>query len=110
MRSMTIAFPVRCEMAGQIVQTTSRELGEKGIFVFSAELPARRAAAKLRLYFPTGPLDLTATVRSVAGQPPGFWADFDSQDPQIHARILSELAATFEQVVTPAFGVGKFDP
>jgi hypothetical protein len=110
MRSKTIAFPVRCVMAGQVLQTTSRELGERWIFVYCAELPPLRAAVKLTLRLQAGPLELDATVRSVAGQPPGFWADFDSASPEVHARILGELAASFEQVETPAGGVGKFDP
>jgi hypothetical protein len=110
MRSMAMAFPVRTEIAGQASQTTSRELGERGVFVYCAELPPLRAVAKLTLYLPGGPLEVPGTVRSVEGQPPGFWADFDDQTDATHARILLALASSFEQVETPAGGVAKFDP
>src|SRR5256885_2789042 len=110
MRSMAMAFPVRCEIAGQPRQTTSRELGERGVFIYCAELPQLHAAARLTLYLPAGPLDVLATVRSLEGQPPGFWADFDNPDDTNRARILHALASNFEQVETPAGGVAKFDP
>ncbi|HEX9578033.1 MAG TPA: PilZ domain-containing protein [Myxococcales bacterium] len=110
MRSRTIAFPVRAEIEGKALQTTSRELGAQWIFVYCAQLPPLHAPVKLRLYLTAGPVELKATVRSVAGQPPGFWADFESPSPEVRARIMGELAATFEQIETPASGAGKFDP
>src|SRR5438105_2800542 len=110
MRSMAMAFPVRSEIAGQARQTTSRELGERGVFVYCAELPPLHAVARLKLYLPGGPLEVPATVRSVEGQPPGFWADFDDQTDATHAQIRRALASNFEQVETPAGGVAKFDP
>ena len=61
MRSMAMAFPVRCEIGGQTRQTTSRELGERGVFIYCAELPALHAAARLTLYLPNGPLEVPAT-------------------------------------------------
>src|SRR4051794_5547275 len=110
MRSMAMAFPVRCEIGGQARQTTSRELGERGVFIYCVELPTLLAAVKLTLYLPGGPLEVAATVRSVEGQPPGFWADFGEKDEATRARILRALASNFEQVETPAGGVARFDP
>jgi hypothetical protein len=110
MRSMAMTFPVRSEIAGQALQTTSRELGERGVFVYCVELPTLHAAAKLTLYLPTGPLDVPATVRSVEGKPPGFWADFNDRSDATRGLILKALASNFEQVETPAGGVAKFDP
>jgi hypothetical protein len=107
---MAMAVPVRCEIGGRARQTTSRELGERGVFVYCAMLPELHAAARLTLYLPGGPLEVAATVRTVEGQPPGFWADFGEQTDAVHAQILRALASTFEQVETPAGGVAKFDP
>jgi hypothetical protein len=110
MRSMAMAFPVRSEIAGTAVQTTSRELGEGGVFVYSADLPALRATANLTLYIPGGPLEVATTVRSIEGKPPGFWADFLTKTSETRERVLRALASNFEQVETPAGGVAKFDP
>jgi len=110
MRSMMMAFPVRFEIAGTAMQSSSRELGERGIFVYCANLPAPRTPVKLQLYLPGGTMEAPATVRTISGKPLGFWADFDDPTPDTHKRILKALASSFEQVATPAQGVEKFDP
>src|SRR5437763_12653352 len=90
-----IVFPIRFAAGDTAVQTTTRELSERGVLVCCLEPPAAGTTVSMMLYLPGAreALHLDAVVRehANAGEEPGFWADFvgagDAHRAQIGAVI-----------------------
>jgi uncharacterized protein (TIGR02266 family) len=76
----SIVFPIRFATGDVAVQTTTRELSERGVLVRCLEPPEAGTAISMKLYLPGSrePLQIEGVVRehSRNGEDPGFWADF----------------------------------
>ena len=74
-----LVFPIRFAADDRAVQTTTRELSDRGVLVRCLEPPALGTALDIRLYLPGAKqaVQLAGVVRehSKDGEP-GFWADF----------------------------------
>jgi uncharacterized protein (TIGR02266 family) len=87
MDRVSLVFPIRFAFGDIAVQTTTRELSERGVLVRCLEPPEARTAIAMKLYLPGSrePLQIDGVVRkhSRNGEDPGFWADFvDVKDSQ----------------------------
>src|SRR6266446_3682567 len=80
MERAPIVVPIRFATGEMAVQTTTRELSEKGVLVRCLKPPPLGASLEVKLYLPGSrdPLQAAAVVRehARAEQDPGFWADF----------------------------------
>ena len=88
MDRVPIVFPIRFAAGTQAVQTTTRELGEGGVYIRCLTPPAVGARLRMKLYLPGGPLDaeIQGVVRETSEA--GFWAEFLELGPAERARIL----------------------
>lgn len=87
MERVPIVFPIRFATGTQAVQTTTRELGEDGVYVRCLVPPPVGAALRMKLYLPGSPLDseVNGVVREHSAA--GFWADFVGLGPSERSRI-----------------------
>ncbi len=96
MERAAIVFPVRFATGELAVQTTTRELSDRGVLVSCLAPPAPGTALEMKLYLPGEgeALHVGAVVRelSPAGQDPGFWAEFVGADEGQLARIGEAIA------------------
>jgi uncharacterized protein (TIGR02266 family) len=72
-------FPIRFAAGDIAVQTTTRELSERGVLVRCLEPPAEGTALEMKLYLPGArqAVQLAGVVREHSNDgEPGFWADF----------------------------------
>ncbi len=80
MKRTPIVFPIRFATGNVAVQTTTRELSDRGVLVRCLTAPAAGTALEMKLYLPGArdPLHLAGVVREHAqkDQEPGFWAEF----------------------------------
>jgi len=91
MKRTPIVFPIRFATGNVAVQTTTRELNDRGVLVRCLTAPPAGTALEMKLYLPGArdPLHLAGVVREHArqDQEPGFWAEFvgagDSELAQI---------------------------
>ncbi|HYY53203.1 MAG TPA: PilZ domain-containing protein [Myxococcales bacterium] len=91
-----IVFPIRFAAGDTAVQTTTRELSERGVLVRCLEPPAAGTTLSMKLYLPGGreALQVDGVVRehANAGEEPGFWAEFVGAEDAHRAKI-GELIA-----------------
>jgi uncharacterized protein (TIGR02266 family) len=91
-----IVFPIRFAAGDTAVQTTTRELSERGVLVRCLEPPAAGTTVSMKLYLPGAheALHLAGVVRehANAGEEPGFWADFVGADDAHRAQIGDLIA------------------
>src|SRR5712664_31605 len=91
MERAPIVIPIRFATGEMAVQTTTRELSEKGVLVRCLKPPPLGASLEVKLYLPGSrdPLQAAAVVRehARAEQDPGFWADFAQLSEAQRARI-----------------------
>ena len=96
MERASIVIPIRFAAGEMAVQTTTRELSEKGVLVRCLKPPAVGAALDVKLYLPGSrdPLQVAAVVREHSGadQEPGFWADFAPLSDAQRGRIGEVIA------------------
>ena len=87
----SIVFPIRFATGDVAVQTTTRELSERGVLVRCLEPPEAGTAISMKLYLPGSrePLQIDGVVRehSRNGEDPGFWADFVGAKDYQRARL-----------------------
>ena len=80
MKRASIVFPIRFATGNVAVQTTTRELSERGVLVRCLTAPPAGTSLEMKLYLPGArdPLHLAGVVREHAqkDQEPGFWAEF----------------------------------
>ena len=80
MKRTPIVFPIRFATGNVAVQTTTRELSDRGVLVRCLTAPPAGTALEMKLYLPGArdPLHLAGVVREHAqkDQEPGFWAEF----------------------------------
>ncbi len=79
MERTPLVFPIRFAAGNIAVQTTTRELSDRGVMVRCIEPPAEGTALEIRLYLPGArqAVQLAGVVREHStGAEPGFWADF----------------------------------
>ena len=92
-----MAFPVRFEAEGETVQTTTRELDERGVFVRCVEPPSLGALVALTLYLPGAPggdaLKGIVNESVELGPGSGFRADFVALPEEARLRIVGVLGA-----------------
>lgn len=96
MDRVPIVFPIRFATRNAAVQTTTRELGQAGVFVRCLEPPPAGTPIEMRLYLPgarTG-LETVGVIREVsaAGTEVGFWAEFTGLSEAGAAQIAEVLA------------------
>jgi uncharacterized protein (TIGR02266 family) len=96
MDRVPIVFPIRFATGDIAVQTTTRELSERGVLVRCLEPPAAHTLISMKLYLPGArePIQVEAVVRdpSTNGEEPGFWAEFVGPGDYQRARIGEVLA------------------
>jgi uncharacterized protein (TIGR02266 family) len=96
MERAPIVIPIRFATGEVAVQTTTRELSEKGVRVRCLTPPAVGTALEIKLYLPGSrdSVQLAAVVREQSGadQDPGFWADFVQPGEAQRARIAEVMA------------------
>jgi uncharacterized protein (TIGR02266 family) len=89
-RSVAVV-PVRFVAAGRVIQSTSRELNERGVFVRCVNPPRTNVIVGLKIYLPGSPeaIGATAVVRACvpSGVESGFRAEFADLDDAAAARI-----------------------
>jgi uncharacterized protein (TIGR02266 family) len=87
--------PVRFVAAGRVIQSTSRELDDNGVFVRCVSPPAENVIVGLKIYLPgtAEAIGATAVVRASVPSGPhsGFRAEFADLDERAAARIASFL-------------------
>lgn len=74
-----MVFPIRFAAGETAVQTTTRQLTERGVLVRCLEPPPAGTALQMKLYLPGAreAVQVAAVVREHSnGGEPGFWADF----------------------------------
>jgi uncharacterized protein (TIGR02266 family) len=80
MKRASIVFPIRFATGNVAVQTTTRELSERGVLVRCLTAPPAGTSLEMKLYLPGArdPLHLAGVIREHAkqDQEPGFWAEF----------------------------------
>jgi uncharacterized protein (TIGR02266 family) len=79
MERTPLVFPIRFAAGDIAVQTTTRELSERGVLVRCIDPPAEGTALDIRLYLPGArhAVQLAGVVRDhTTADEPGFWADF----------------------------------
>jgi uncharacterized protein (TIGR02266 family) len=80
MKRASIVFPIRFATGNVAVQTTTRELSERGVLVRCLTAPPAGTSLEMKLYLPGArdALHLAGVVREHAqqDQEPGFWAEF----------------------------------
>jgi uncharacterized protein (TIGR02266 family) len=90
-----IVLPIRFAAGDTAVQTTTRELSERGVLVRCLEPPAAGTAVSMKLYLPGSreALHVDGVVREHAdsGEEPGFWAEFVGGDE--HRAQIGEVIA-----------------
>jgi type IV pilus assembly protein PilZ len=91
-----IVFPIRFAAGDTAVQTTTRELSERGVLVRCLEPPASGTTLSMKLYLPGArdALDVEGVVRehANAGEEPGFWAEFVGAGDGHRAQIVEVIA------------------
>jgi uncharacterized protein (TIGR02266 family) len=91
-----IVFPIRFATGDVAVQTTTRELSERGVMVRCLEPPPAGTALSMKLYLPGAreALQVEGVVRehSSGGDDPGFWAEFVGAGEYQRARVGELLA------------------
>src|SRR3982074_3639274 len=78
MKRTSIVFPIRFATGNVAVQTTTRELSDRGVLVRCLTAPPAGTALEMKLYLPGArdPLHLAGVGREHGGQgqEPGLWA------------------------------------
>jgi uncharacterized protein (TIGR02266 family) len=91
-----IVFPIRFAAGDTAVQTTTRELSERGVLVRCLQPPAAGTTLSMKLYLPGAreALHVDGVVRehSNAGEEPGFWAEFVGAGDSHRAQIVELIA------------------
>jgi uncharacterized protein (TIGR02266 family) len=101
--SVPLVFPIRFATRNAAVQTTTRELSPKGVFVRCLEPPEAGTAISMKLYLPgrRDGLEVQGVVReAMSGADAGFWADFQRLGPAEENEI-SELLSRRERAAAP---------
>jgi uncharacterized protein (TIGR02266 family) len=95
MKRASIVFPIRFATGNVAVQTTTRELSERGVLVRCLTAPPAGTSLEMKLYLPGArdPLHLAGVIREHAkqDQEPGFWAEFVGAGEAELARIAELL-------------------
>src|SRR5437660_11304593 len=88
-----IVFPVRVAVGAHVVQTTTREVSEEGVFVCSLRPPTPGTRIDLKLYVPGGPSaeEAVAVVREWRSAEGGYWAEFVDLPQPARDRITGLL-------------------
>lgn len=97
-----MVFPVRFIAAGQTVQTTSRDLDEKSVFVRCVEPPQKGERVAMRLYLPGIAEGDTLQGEVVESSAEGFRAKFGDLSPQAKEHVRAALAGGAAAVEAPA--------
>ena len=103
-----MAFPVRFVTHGQSVQTTSRDLEERSVFVRCVEPPDEGERVVLRLYLPGlvvgDTIQAVVRERVVEGRDAGFRASFSDMTPETveHVRLALAAGAAVESTLPEA--------
>jgi len=96
MKRAPIVFPIRFATGNLAVQTTTRELSDRGVLVRCLTAPPAGTALEMKLYLPSArdPLHVAGVVRDHAqqDQEPGFWAEFVGIGEPQRAQIVELLA------------------
>ena len=96
MKRAPIVFPIRFATGNLAVQTTTRELSDRGVLVRCLTAPPAGTALEMELYLPSArdPLHVAGVVRDHAqqDQEPGFWAEFVGIGEPQRAQIVELLA------------------
>jgi uncharacterized protein (TIGR02266 family) len=91
-----IVFPIRFASHNAAVQTTTRELSDKGVLVRCLESPPVGTTLDMKLYLPGSRdgVQVAGVVRSMAppGSDPGFWAEFSALRESARAQIVEAIA------------------
>jgi type IV pilus assembly protein PilZ len=99
MPSVPLVFPIRFATQNAAVQTTTRELSARGVFVRCLEPPAQGTSISMKLYLPgrRDGLEVQGVVREVmSGGDAGFWAEFQRLGPA-EEREIGEMLARRER-------------
>jgi hypothetical protein len=106
-----MAFPVRFVSEGQVVQTTSRELDEDGVFVRCVEPPNPGERVVLRLYLPGISAGDSIEAEVEDAENDGFRARFvdlsDEARRHVRAALLAGPAAATEAPEEPLPHTGE---
>src|SRR3954447_10010092 len=95
MSRVPVVFPIRFATRNAAVQTTTRELSTKGVFVRCLEPPLKGMLIAMKLYLPgrRDGLEAQGIVReALNGAEAGFWADFHQLGPAAEGEIAEMLA------------------
>ncbi|MGZ6126122.1 MAG: TIGR02266 family protein [Myxococcales bacterium] len=90
-----LVFPVRFAAGDTAVQTTTRELSDRGVMVSCLEPPPEGTTLDIRLYLPGArqAVQFAGVVRQHSnGGEPGFWADFIEPGEEQVAQIGEVIA------------------
>src|SRR5262245_39409319 len=88
-----MAFPVRFVSEGQVVQTTSRELDEDGVFVRCVEPPNPGERVVLRLYLPGISAGDSIEAEVEDAENDGFRARFVDLSDEARGHVRAALLA-----------------
>ena len=102
MPSVPLVFPIRFATKNAAVQTTTRELSARGVFVRCLEPPAQGTSISMKLYLPgrRDGLEVSGVVREVmSGGDAGFWAEFERLGPA-EEREIGEMLARRERAAS----------
>ncbi|HEY2029646.1 MAG TPA: TIGR02266 family protein [Myxococcales bacterium] len=102
MPSVPLVFPIRFATKNAAVQTTTRELSARGVFVRCLEPPAQGTAISMKLYLPgrRDGLEVQGVVReAMSGGDAGFWAEFERLGPA-EEREIGEMLARRERAAS----------
>ncbi|MBS2021845.1 MAG: PilZ domain-containing protein [Deltaproteobacteria bacterium] len=90
-----VTIPARYTALGEAVHTSTKQLGEDGVFVRCVEPPMLGSMVMLRLWLAGGdePVDAGAEIAEVAIDPDnsGFWATFHEPTDELIERVRETL-------------------
>jgi uncharacterized protein (TIGR02266 family) len=96
MERAPIVFPIRFATGEVAVQTTTRDLSDRGVLVRCLEPPPAGTKLAIKLYLPgiADALQVSGVVRehARAGNEPGFWAEFVDPGEMQRAQIGEVIA------------------
>ena len=95
MERIPLVLPVRFAAGDTAVQTTTRELSDRGVLVRCLEPPPAGTVLEMRFYLPGAKqaVRVTGVVREHStGDEPGFWADFVDLGDGERTQILDVVA------------------
>src|SRR5438105_14778262 len=109
-----IVFPVRFATQNAAVQTTTRELSSRGVFVRCLEPPATGTPIAMKLYLPgrRDAMQTAAVVCEVAppGSEAGFWAEFSGLEDGQRGEIVEVIARRERAAVAKPVGAVAVQP